>query len=137
MKMKSFLNLGLFLAAVLFSYATVRAQNTPPTKPTDTSTQPAKTTTTTSTSTNPRVVVTDNLNKPATAAAAQPKTSMTKYGNYSVSVTDNVTAAPAPAQSMENGKFFNVTTWDGTKWVTKRTWMPNKPNTAAAPKPNQ
>lgn len=129
MKIKGFINAGLILAAVLFSYAAVRAQDQTPAKPaTDQSAAPKH-----------KVVVTDNLAKPNTSTtqatsastASQPKT--TKFGNYSLNVTDNV-----QGQSMENGKFYTVTTWDGTKWVSKRTWMPNKPSTtAAAPtKPN-
>jgi hypothetical protein len=148
MKLKAFLNVGLLSLVVLFSYGIVKAQDqtkptTTPAQPTtaqpSTSTQPA--TATTITSTNPRVVVTDNLSKPATTAtqATQPATTTKAFGKYSVNVTDNVTAAPAtPAQNMENGKYFTVTSWDGSKWVTKRTWMPNNGSAAATPaKPNQ
>jgi hypothetical protein len=135
MKIKGFINAGLILVAVLFSYAIANAQNQTPTKKTTT---PDKTTTNT-TADQPampthKVVVTDNLAKPDASnaqAANQAKTTTKKIGNYSVNVTDNV-----QGQSMENGKFYTVTTWDGTKWVSKRTWMPN-PGTAAAPaKPN-
>jgi hypothetical protein len=146
MKLKAFLNVGLLSLVVLFSYGIVKAQDqtkptTPPAQPTtdqpSTPTQPA----TTITSTNPRVVVTDNLSKPATAATqtTQPATTTKAFGKYSVNVTDNVTAAPTtPAQNMENGKYYTVTSWDGSKWVTKRTWMPNNPNAATTPaKPNQ
>jgi hypothetical protein len=125
MKIKGFINVGLILVAVLFSYAVANAQNQPPDK--TAANQPTMPT--------HKVVVTDNLAKPDTAAqaASQPKRTTTKYGNYNVNVTDNV-----QGQSMENGKFYNVTTWDGTKWVSKRTWMPNKPTAAITPtKPNQ
>jgi len=118
MTIKRLSSLMMFLSFVLFSYALANAQETK--------------TTTTTTSTNSRVVVTDNLAKPATTAAAtaKPATTTTKIGNYSVNVTEGVTAQAAPVQ--ENGKFYNVTKWDGTKWVTKREFVPNKP-TAAKP----
>ena len=106
----------MFFGVVLFSYAAASAQQT---------------TTTTTTSTNSRVVITDNLSKPSTPPANQsnaPTTKSTKIGNFSVNVTEGVTG-----QNMENGKFLTVTKWDGTKWVTKREWVPNK---AAATKPN-
>ncbi|HYJ90527.1 MAG TPA: hypothetical protein VEV84_04410 [Pyrinomonadaceae bacterium] len=118
MTFKRLLSLGTFVGCVLFLYTIAGAQTT------TTTAQP------TVTSTNPRVVITDNLSKPTTASptAAQPKTTTTTFGNHSVSVTDNVTALPI--QDTTNGKFFNVTTWDGSKWVTTRKWMPNptKPN---------
>ena len=105
--------LALFAGVVLFSYASANAQDT----------------TTTPTS-NPRVVVTDNLSKPNTPSteAVKPTTTTTKIGNYSVNVSEGVTG-----QNLENGKFLTITKWDGTKWVTKRQFVPNGP---AANKPN-
>ena len=120
MTFKRLLSLGTFAGFVLFSYGVVGAQ---------TQTTPTTTAQPTTTSTNPRVVVTDNLSKPTTSATAnQPKTTTTKIGNYNVNVSDNIPAGTN--QTMENGKFYNVTTWDGSKWVTTRKWMPNptKPN---------
>jgi hypothetical protein len=110
-------SLMLFAGVVLFSYAAANAQNTPapPTQPT--------------TASNPRVVITDNLAKPAMPAAAStattPKTTTQSYGNHNVTVTEGVTGI-----NLENGKYLTVTKWDGTKWVTKREWVAN------APKPN-
>ena len=74
--------------------------------------------------TNPRVVVTDNLSKPATPATqtARPTTTTTKVGNFSINVTEGVTG-----QNLESGKYLTVTKWDGSKWVTKREWVPNGP----------
>jgi hypothetical protein len=76
------------------------------------------------------VVVTDNLAKPASPAATVPaaKSTTTKVGNYNVSITEGVTG-----QNLENGKYMTVTRWDGTKWASKREWVPNNP---AAAKPN-
>jgi len=107
MRIKRLSSLGLFFVAVLFSYSTVKAQ--------DTSTTPT---------TNPRVVVTDNLTKPVTPAtqANKPTTTTTKIGNFSVNVSEGVTG-----QNLENGKYLTVTKWDGAKWVTKREWVPNGP----------
>ena len=109
-------SLLLFAGVVLFSYAAANAQNTP--APT---TQPT-------TASNPRVVITDNLAKPATPAAstaATPKTTTQSYGNHNVTVTEGVTGI-----NLENGKYLTVTKWDGSKWVTKRECVAN------APKPN-
>ena len=113
MTIKRLSSLMMFLGFVLFSYALANAQDT-------------KTTTT-----NPRVVVTDNLAKPATATAEAAKTATTttkKIGNYSVNITEGVVAQTTP--SPESGKYYNVTKWDGTKWVTKREFIPNKPPAA-------
>ena len=117
----------MFVGFVLFSCAAVKAQQT-----TTTTTSPT-TTPTTITSTNPRVVVTDNLAKPTTSAASQttPKTSTTKIGNYNVNVSEGVTAQ---AQTQQSGKFLTVTKWDGSKWVTKREWVPTN-GPAAKPNP--
>ena len=135
MKTKGFMNAALILAAVLFSYGAVRAQDPTPAKPAANDAPAPK----------HKVVVTDNLAKPDTAATPatnQAKTSSKSYGNYSVNVSDNVQAQPnSLGQSLENGKFYTVTSWDGTKWVSKRTWMANKPgatptSTTAPTKPN-
>jgi len=107
----------MFVGCVLFSYAVADAQQT--------------TTTTTTPTTNSRVVVTDNLAKPSTPASSQPSkpsTTSTKVGNYNINVTEGVTG-----QNTDNGKFLTVTRWDGSKWVTKREWVPNN---APAVKPN-
>ena len=44
-----------------------------------------------------------------------------KFGNTAVRVTENVAGQP-----YEGGKYFMVTTWDGTKWVSKRVWYNTK-----------
>jgi hypothetical protein len=111
---KGLASLTVLLGFVLFSCASANAQQT-----------------TTTENSNPRVVVTDNLAKPSTPANTQstkPTTTTTKIGNFSVNVTEGVTG-----QNLENGKFLTVTKWDGSKWVTKREWVPNGPVPA---KPN-
>jgi len=118
MRIKRLSGLVMFSVVVLFSYVAANAQST--------------TTSTTPTS-NPRVVVTDNLAKPSTpTTATMPTTKTTKIGNYNVNVTENVNTT-VQNQSPENGRFLTMTKWDGTKWVTKREWVPNGP---AANKPN-
>ena len=114
----------MLVGFVLFSYAVAAAQTTPTTNTTTT-------TTPTTTSTNSRVVVTDNLAKPATtrsSTSSSASSTTKKIGNYNINVTEGVTG-----QNLENGKFLTVTKWDGSKWVTKREWVPN--NTPAS-KPN-
>lgn len=74
------------------------------------------------------VVVTDALEtaadktKDATVKTAKVAGSESKkFGNHAVNVTENVAG-----QAYEGGKWFVVTTWDGTKWVSKRVWYANK-----------
>lgn len=125
MIMKRFLSLAVFLVAVLFSYAVANAQNSAnPKQP------PAKPDTATTTATNPRVVVTDSLSKPSTPAtqADKPVATTTKFGSHSLTITEGVTG-----QSFENGKWLTVTTWDGTRWASKRTFFPNKATTPPNP----
>ena len=122
MTFKRLSSLAMFVGFVLFSCAVADAQQT---------TTSTTTTTTTTPTTNSRVVVTDNLAKPATPTTNQPSpptTTTKKIGNYNVNVTEGVTG-----QNMDNGKFLTITRWDGTKWVTKREWVPNN---APAAKPN-
>src|SRR5690349_18022580 len=104
MTIKRLSSLLLFVGVVLFSYAAANAQNTPPTTPTKTE-EPTATTTPAS----PRVVITDNLAKPATpaAAATTPKTTTQSFGNHNVTVTEGVTGI-----NLENGKYVTVTKWD-------------------------
>ena len=75
-----------------------------------------------------KVVVTDGLAKAADktgdAASATGKAvgSTTKsFGNHAVTVTENVAAT-----TVKKGKYYSVTAWDGTKWVTKKTFYPDK-----------
>lgn len=44
-----------------------------------------------------------------------------KFGNYTVELVDNV-----KEKTPEAGRWLVMTTWDGTKWVTKRTWVVTK-----------
>ena len=44
-----------------------------------------------------------------------------RISGYTVKVTDNI-----KEQLAATGKWLVMTTWDGTKWVTKRTWVETK-----------
>jgi hypothetical protein len=118
MRTKGLAAVFVFLAAVLFSYNNANAQV--PEKPADTTTpaaEPAK---------NPRVIVTDNLQTAADKAkadVAKPTVASTKtFGNHAVTVTEGVQGEPVK----EGGRWLTTSTWDGTKWVSKRTWFPDK-----------
>lgn len=113
MRTKGLFSVVAFFAFVLLSYGNAAAQEVEKPK-TDT------------TASNPRVVVTDTLAETAkakdAATAPKPAPSTTKsFGNHAVTVTEGVVG-----QTMQSGKWYTVTTWDGTKWVSKRTFFPDK-----------
>lgn len=113
--------LMVFLLAVLFSYSTVNAQVVDKTK--DAASKAADVTVDSTKKVS--VVVTDNLKTAAdkTADAAKPVVKSTKtFGSHTVSLTENISGEPERV----GGKYYNVSTWDGTKWVSKRTWFPDK-----------
>lgn len=113
--------LMVFLVAVLFSYSSVNAQVVDKTK--DAASKAADVTVDSAKKVS--VVVTDNLKTAAdkTADAAKPVVKSTKtFGTHTVSLTENISGEP----EREGGKYYNVSTWDGTKWVSKRTWFPDK-----------
>ena len=80
-----------------------------------------------------KVIVTDGLEKAAdktgdaaSATASAAKSTSKTIGHHTVTVTDNVVA-----ETKKDGKWFTVTTWDGTKWVSKRTWIETKKSAGA------
>jgi cytochrome c biogenesis protein ResB len=110
----------VLVGTVLFSYGTANAQVVDAAKDAASKTKDVTVKTAKKTS----VVVTDALDKAAdkTAEAAKVGASKTKsFGTHTVNVTDNVAG-----QAYEGGRWFMVTTWDGAKWVSKRTWFPDK-----------
>jgi hypothetical protein len=120
--MKAKLLTAIFVLAgmVLISYTTANAQVVDATKDAASKAKDVTVKTTTKTA----VVVTDALEtaKDKTVdTAKQAKTSTKSFGNNAVTVTDNVAG-----QTYEGGRWFVVSTWDGTKWVGKRTWFPDK-----------
>jgi len=117
--------LMVFLVAVLFSYSTVNAQVVD--KTVDKTKDAASKTkdVTVDSAKKVSVVVTDNLQAAADKAAdaAKPVVKSTKtFGTHTVSLTENISGEPERV----GGKYYNVSTWDGTKWVSKRTWFPDK-----------
>ena len=77
-----------------------------------------------------KVVVTDNLQKPADQAkeaVAAPKETTKNFGNHALVVTENITpAANTNATTAEGGRYYTVTTWDGSRWVSKQVLFPPK-----------
>jgi hypothetical protein len=117
--------LMVFLAVVLFSYYSANAQVVDKAKAAASKTKDVTVDTAKKTS----VVVTDALKtaadktEDAAGAVAKPvvKSSQT-FGSHTVSLTENITGEPV----REGGRYYMVSTWDGTKFVSKRTWFPDK-----------
>lgn len=110
----------VLVGTVLLSYGTANAQIVDAAKDAASKTKDVTVKTAKKTS----VVVTDALDTAAdkTTGAAKVAASKSKsFGSHTVNVTDNVAG-----QAYEGGRWFVVTTWDGTKWVGKRTWFPDK-----------
>lgn len=115
MKTRSLAVFVALSAFVLLSYSSVKAQ--------EDSTEKAKVETPKSI-TRTTVVVTDNLQTTKTTpteAAKQPTSTTKTFGNNSVQVTESVVG-----QSQVEGKYHTVTSWDGSRWVPKRVFYPNK-----------
>lgn len=124
MKYKGLLSVLAVALTVLFAYGQANAQVPEPVKDAagktkDVTVDAAKKT---------KVIVTDGLEKAAdktgdaaSATAKAAKSTTKTIGNHAVTVTDNVVA-----ETKKDGKWFMVTTWDGTKWVSKRTWIETK-----------
>lgn len=135
MKLNTLFALTVFFGAVLFSYGTANAQSEDKAKDTTTKAadavvdstkkvtravvEPTKKTT---------VVVTDSLTNAgdktrstASVSASAVKTKSQTIGNSTINVTDNVTG-----EAYEGGRWLTTSTWDGSKWVYKRLWFPNK-----------
>ena len=120
MKAKRFVTLLVFFVAVLLSYSASYGQIVDKTN--DTANKPKATSVPTS---KPTVVISDNIDKSSANAAgtttSKPASTSKTFGSHTLSITDNVTG-----QSYEGGRWFTVTKWDGSKWVSKREWFPNK-----------
>lgn len=97
---------------VLITYSTAIAQENEPSEDTKSPVSKVK------------VVVTDGLEKAADAtksAVDKVKKTTTNFGNNAVDVTEDV------AETVyKKGKYYTVTTWNGTKWVTKQVWFETK-----------
>ena len=124
MKYKGFLSVLALSLTVLFAYGQANAQV--PEKVKDAAGKTKDVTVDAAKKT--KVIVTDGLEKAAdktgdaaSATAGAAKSTSKTIGHHTVTVTDNVVG-----EVRKDGKWFVVTTWDGTKWVSKRTWMETK-----------
>jgi hypothetical protein len=135
MKYKGLLSALVLALAVLFAYGPANAQVVEKVKDAagktkDVTVDAAEKTkdVTVDTAKKTKVIVTDGLEKAAdktgdaaSATAKAGKSTTKTIGNHAVTVTDNVVA-----EVKKDGKWFTVTTWDGTKWVSKKTWIETK-----------
>src|SRR4030095_6349947 len=124
MKSKGFMSVVVFFAAVFFAYGQANGQvikevRDAAGKTKDVTVDAAKKT---------KVIVTDGLvtaadktGDAASATAKATKSTTKTIGHNTITVTHNVAA-----EVKKDGKWFTVTTWDGTKWVSKRTWIETK-----------
>ena len=124
MKYKGFLSVLALSLVVLFAYGQGNAQVPDAVKDAAGKTKDV----TVDTAKKTRVVVTDGLKTAAdktgdaaSATAGAAKSTSKTIGHHTVTVTDNVVG-----EVKKDGKWFTVTTWDGTKWVSKRTWIETK-----------
>ena len=119
MRLNRFLRLLAISSFVFIAYTSVSAQDTPVVKETAEAAKKVK------------VVVTDALEKAAvkTKDAAMMPTQKAKavtknFGTNTLVVTENITADAK--STPEGGRYYTVTTWDGTKWVSKQVLYPPK-----------
>ena len=124
MKYKGFLSVLVLALVVLFAYGQGNAQVPEVVKDAAGKTKDV----TVDTAKKTKVIVTDGLEKAAdktedaaSATAKAAKSTSKTIGHHTVTVTDNVVG-----EVKKDGKWFVVTTWDGTKWVSKRTWIETK-----------
>jgi hypothetical protein len=116
---------GFAFAAILFSYGSASGQIVNAVKDAADRTKDAAVKTkdvTVDVAKKTTVVVTDGLTTAVDKtkdvsidAARKTKTTSRKIGEYTVDVTENVAE-----QAVEGGRWLTVTTWDGTKWVSKK-----------------
>ncbi|MGD9563960.1 MAG: hypothetical protein AB7F88_17755 [Pyrinomonadaceae bacterium] len=120
MRLPSFVSVAIFAVVVLFSYNTSNAQVVDAVKDAASVTKKAvvKGAKEVADTTGDVADVTGDVSK--SAAKKTVKTSK-KVGKYSIDVTEGVSGA-----AYEGGKWFVVTTWDGTKWVSKKVWYATK-----------
>jgi hypothetical protein len=119
MRLNKFLRLLSISSFVFIAYTSASAQDAPVVKETK---EAAKKVT---------VVVTDGLEKAAvkTKDAAlvvteKAKAATKSFGTNTLVVTENISGeAKAPA---EGGRYYTVTTWDGSRWVSKQVLFPPK-----------
>ena len=142
MKLKVFLNILAILVVAMFSYTTANAQIVDKVKDAakktkdvtvDAAKKTADVTKDAADKTKDVTVDAAEKTKDVTVDAADKTKDVTvdaakttgsgaqKITGYTVKITDNV-----KEQSAATGRWLVMTTWDGTKWVTKRTWVETK-----------
>jgi len=119
MRLNKLLRFLVISSFVFIAYSAVSAQDKPAVNETK---EPEK---------KVKLVVTDNLQKPAEqakqTAASAPKETTKTFGSHALVVTENITpAANGNAPTPEGGRYYTVTTWDGSKWVSKQVLFPPK-----------
>ncbi len=117
MKMNGLLRLVVVTLFVFVAYGAAAAQDkeTPNSTPSD---PPKKV----------KVVVTDGLQTAAdktkdaaSAVADTTKKTAKSFGNKTVEVTEGVIG-----ESIKQGRYYTVKTWDGAKWVSKQVFYETK-----------
>lgn len=142
MKIDKFFNLGAIFVVALFSYTTANAQIVEKVKDAASTTKnvtvkAARKTAdvTKDAASKTKEVTVETFDKaeektPEVAGDAKEATVKTakvgastakKVGDYTVNVTEG-----AAGDAYEGGRWFMHSTWDGTKWVSKRVWHANK-----------
>lgn len=117
MKINKLLKFALTFAVVLFAYNFANAQEQEPVK---------------DTASKIKVVVTDALEKTVDVAkdvADTTKKTAKSFGRHAVEVTEGVVG-----KAQEQGRYYTVKTWDGTKWVSKQVFFAAKKTAAKVEK---
>ncbi|MDQ3179309.1 MAG: hypothetical protein M3Q33_02195 [Acidobacteriota bacterium] len=138
MKLKEFKCFGLLLAIVLFSYGAANSQVVDAVKDAakktkdvtvDAAKKTAEVTTDIADKTKDVTVnaakktadVAGDVKDAAVDGAKAAGSGTKKVGGYVIEKTGDIAE-----KSAETGKYFVVTTWDGTKWVSKKVWFATK-----------
>jgi hypothetical protein len=120
MRLNKFLRLLSISSFVFIAYTAASAQDTPVVKETADAAKKV------------RVVVTDGLEKAvvktkdaALVVGEKGKAATRSFGTNTLVVTENITSE-AKGTTPEGGRYYTVTTWDGSRWVSKQVLYPPK-----------
>jgi len=119
MRLNKFLRLLSIFSFVFIAYTSASAQDTPVVNETKDAAKKV------------RVVVTDGLEKAvvktkdaALVVGEKGKAATKSFGTNTLVVTENISSEAN--STVEGGRYYTVTTWDGTRWVSKRVLYPPK-----------
>jgi hypothetical protein len=120
MKLRVLLNFAIIFAVALISYNTASAQIVEKVK------KAADKTTEVTIDTTKKTVeltkdATDKTKNSIVEVGKKENPRANRFGSYTVELTDNVRG-----QTSESGRWLTVTTWNGMKWISKRTWIVTK-----------